>query len=690
MFDFFQKSLRNKLLLTFIIIGFLPFLTLLIYTLFLSETKIVNKIVVEQFDRTQAVMKLLNNHLTSLTKEINFLASLDLMDDFLAEDLDKRISRLLIQKSNDFNLNVTLVAVNMDANIIASSMNNEVSSKFDLKKVTNRDGEYIEGKVLYIYSAVYASFDNSKKLGYLVLEYNLDNLDIYLTHKNSIHSYIVNPKNRLTIGENFSLKLNFTQDEESVISAEHVIIYKKLSSIMDGWYIVYAVDKSVALAFLYDFIRFMLYISVVIFAFIIYVSIKYSKGIVKPIEELTAITNEIINTNNYSVQLDIDSKDEIAILTHSFNNLLQTTSTALEKLEQESKLRLKRFTQLIEVFNTIIQTKNEDECMDISIQQIKMLTNKDDLEFNKEKARYPKGISSLSLTAHEDKECIALYVSDFEKDEKVYFGSIELGMENFGDKNEKDFYNSIASMITLQLDRIRLIDRTMSASRAKSAFISNMSHELRTPLNAIIGFTQYMIAYEELNEDQLDTMGNIESSAHYLLGMINEILDIAKIEAGKMEAHMEDVNILELVQSAYTMLQPLANDKNFEFNLIHDNFENIHANTDPKMFKQIVINLISNSIKFTQEGFVTIELLNDTNKIFVSVKDSGIGIAADDMKQLFNDFTQVENVMQKQHKGTGLGLSLSKKMAYILGGDIELMSEGVGCGTTSLFSIKIV
>lgn len=678
MFDFFQKSLRNKLLVTFIAIGFLPFLTLLIYTLFLSETKIVSKIVIEQFDRTQAVMKLINNHLASITKEVNFLSSLDLMDDLLAEDIDKRVSRLLIQKSNDFNLKVVLMALNMEANIIASSSSDVTVNKFDITKFTSTQGEYIEGKKLYIYSSVCASFDKSKRLGFLLLEYELDNLDIYLTHKDSMNSYIINPKDSLTIGENLSLNLSFSKDENSVINDEHVIIYKKLSSILSDWYIVYAVDKSVALAFLYDFIRFMLYISVVIFILIIYFSIKYSKGIVKPIEELTAITNEITNTHNYSVELHVDSKDEIAILTHSFNEMLKTTSFALAKLEEENKLRLKRFIQLIEVFNTIIQTKNEDECMDVSIEQIKILTNKSDLQFNKE------------ISRHVDKECIALYVSDFEKNEKVYFGSIELGLDSFEDKNEKDFYNSIASMITLQLDRIRLIERTMSASRAKSAFISNMSHELRTPLNAIIGFTQYMIAYEELNEDQLDTMGNIESSAHYLLSMINEILDIAKIEAGKMEAHTEDVNILELVQSSHSMLQPLAKDKNIGFDLIIENFENKYYKTDPKMFKQIVINLLSNAIKFTQEGHVELELYNNANTIFVSVKDSGIGISNEEMKQLFNDFTQVENVMQKQHKGTGLGLSLSKKMAHILGGDVTLSSEGIGHGTASLFSIKIV
>jgi signal transduction histidine kinase len=244
-------------------------------------------------------------------------------------------------------------------------------------------------------------------------------------------------------------------------------------------------------------------------------------------------------------------------------------------------------------------------------------------------------------------------------------------------------------MITLQLDRIRLIERTTSASKAKSAFISNMSHELRTPLNAIIGFAQFMIEYEELNDDQKDTVGNIESSAQYLLSMINEILDIAKIEAGKMEAHIEDVNILDIVQSSYNMLYPLAKDKNIKFDFIFDNFENKKYQTDPQIFKQIVVNLISNAIKFTQEGSIQLELYNENENLHVKVKDSGIGISEDNIKHLFNDFTQLENVMQKSHKGTGLGLSLSKKMANILGGDVTLESDGIGHGTISTFSLQI-
>ena len=677
MFDFFQKSLRNKLLVTFIAVGFLPFLTLLIYTLFLSETRIVNKIVIEQFDRAQVVMKLINNNLLSLNNEIRFIGSLDLMDDILAEDIDKRIARLLAQKSSDIGSNNTLLVINTHGTLIASSSTKESDQKkFATKEfLQENSGEYIKNDTLYIYSKIYASFDKKRELGFLILEYSLNNLDIYLTHKNSIHSYIINPKNNLHIGEDLSLPLNFTQKNDSIINNKYVIVYQKIPTVMKDWYIVYAVDKSVALAFFYDFVRFMLYISIVIFLFILYLSFKISKGVVKPIEDLTHITDDIINTHNYTTQLEIHTQDEIAILSHSFNNMLKTTSLALDKLEEENRLRLKRFIQLIDTFNTIIQTKTEDECIETSIKQIKLLTNKSDLQFQKESLK------------HTDNEHISLHVTNFEDQSTLYFGAIDLGFEIYADENEKNFYNSIANMIILQLDRIRLINKTMSASRAKSAFISNMSHELRTPLNAIIGFSQYMITYEELEDDQKEVMLNIESSAHYLLEMINEILDIAKIEAGKMEAHPQETDILELVQSCYKMLQPLADDKGLEFHLTTESFQDKIYTTDPKMFKQIVLNLISNAIKFTKEGFINLELSNEKETLLFKVTDSGIGIAKESIDQLFNDFTQVENVMQKQHKGTGLGLSLSKKLAHILGGDITLKSNGIGHGTISSFTL---
>ena len=673
MINFFVKSLRNKLFITFIIIGFLPFITLLVYSIFLSEAKIVNKIIIDQYDRVEDVVHLIDNRINSLQKEVDFLSTLDVMDDILVDDIDKRVTRLLTQKALDLGDSITLMALNKDMQIVSSSDITKLLKRFQTPLALDK-GSYLKGKELYMYSKVLSTFDKTKDLGYIVLQCNLDNLSVYMPHLKNIHAYIINQNSHLSVGEPLKLDIHFTKDKDSFINKEHVVVYKQLHSTLKNFYMVYAVDKEIALEYLYDFIKFMLYVSVVILLLIIYISQKFSKTIVKPVEDLTFTVENIIKTQNYSVTLPSSTKDEIAKLTQAFNKLLKTTDSALQRLEDESKHRLKRFIQLIDIFNTIIQTQNEQECMDTSVKQINILTHKTNIHFSKSHVNSDKSIE--------------LYLTDFDNEKKIYFGSIIFD-ELVEDRYEKEFYNSIAAMITLQLDRIRLIEKTMSASRAKSAFISNMSHELRTPLNAIIGFAQYLIAYEELSEDQQDTVSNIESSAQYLLGMINEILDIAKIEAGKMEAHIESVDILALMQGSYEMLQPLAKSKELHFELISDNYVSKDYQTDSKMFKQIVINLISNAIKFTQEGSVQISLFNDDGRLYIRVKDSGVGISDEDIKGLFNDFTQVENVMQKQHKGTGLGLSLSKKMAHILNGDVVLESEGPGKGTTSTFYIKI-
>jgi signal transduction histidine kinase/HAMP domain-containing protein len=673
MFNFFHKSLRNKIFVIFTAIGLLPFVTLLIYTIFLTQTKIVNQTIVEQLDRTDVVIKLIKNHLDSLQKEVDFLSQLDLMDDLLAEDIDKRISRLLSQKANDLNLDADFFIINEKKIIIASSNKEYISKPFT---ETEQYGKtHIKNSYLYITSKIKPSFDETQLLGTLILKYNLENLNTYMTHNKNIQSYIFNPNENLYIGKEIPLKIDVNSNSNYLIDDNYVIVYKKLSSSLSDFYIVYTVEKNTALEFLHDFMRFMLVMGFILFLLIIYVSVKYSKEVVKPIEDLTHITQEIIKTQDYSGKLDINTQDEIATLSNSFNNMLQTTTNALQKLENENKLRLKRFTQLINVFNTIIQTKTEDECIDISMQEIKQITANENLHFHK------------TIKKSKAKEYTDIYVTDFEKDIKIYFGSIELDLNQLQDKNEKDFYNSIASMVALQLDRIRLIERTMSASKAKSAFISNMSHELRTPLNAIIGFAQYLVVYEELNEDQIDTISNIESSAEYLLSMINEILDIAKIESGKMEARYESVSMLELIQNSVEMLSPLVYDKELEFSFDDSKFTNQQIITDPKMLKQVIINLLSNAIKFTKDGAIQVELTEDTDNIYVHITDSGVGISAENIDKLFQDFTQLDSVMHKQHKGTGLGLSLSKKMAKILGGDVTLTSKGIGKGVTATLTI---
>ncbi|WP_428738321.1 ATP-binding protein [Sulfurimonas sp.] len=671
--NFLNKYLRSKLLVMFIAIGVVPFVTLLIYIIHLSQTKMVDKLVVEQFEKTRLVAKFIDNRLTSLSNEVKFLSALDVMDDLLVEDMDKRVSRLLTQKANDLKNTVVAFCVNPKGQIVASSSTKRLQKEYKTKNFHGTFGSYIREKKLYIYNQIFASFDKKQSLGYLVFEYNLDDLDNYLLHSSHTHAYIINKDSNEKIGDDFLLNASFIESQKSIIDSQHIIVYTSLTNVLKDWYIVYAVDKSIALEFLFDFIRFMLYISGFIALIIIYASFKFSKDVVKPIQTLTKTAQEITQTQNYATQVEIDSEDELSILTSSFNDMLQTTSDALEKLEEENQLRLKRFIQLIEVFNTIIQTKDEQECINIATQQIKILTDREAFYFQTDK--------KLKL----NEEYIKLYVTNFEEYKKVYFGSIELGIKSFRDENEKKFYDSIGTMITLQLDRIRLIDRTMEASRAKSTFISSMSHELRTPLNSIIGFSQYMITCEELNDEQQDVMANVESSAQYLLGMINDILDIAKIEAGKMEVKFQDVDLVAILEGIYNMLMPLASEKELGFLFDYKNFTLQNYKTDPKLFQQVVVNLISNAIKFTQQGVIEISLYNDEQKVYVKIKDTGIGISKEDSDKLFNDFSQLDNPLQKNHQGTGLGLSISKKMAKLLKGDVVLSSQGEGRGSEAVF-----
>ncbi len=663
-----KKSLRLKLLVNFLFVSLFPFAILFLYVLFFTQTKIVDKSIIEQYKRIESVSSQIDTQLHSLQKELFFLASLDLMDDILAEDIDKRVTRLLAKKANDLGEKIDLFVVDTQQKIVASSEDSLLNHSFKLP-VQLKNNFYIQKGTLLLFTKIYASFNKEKTVGHLILQYDLKNLDTYLIHTQSRHSYITNCAD-FHLGDRTKLAVSLEKQKADVITKEHVIVYKKLGSFLKNYYLVYAVDKSLALKFMYDFIYFMVYISVFGLLMILLLALRYSKSLVLPIEKLTNATQEIGKSHNYSQTLVVSSMDEIGVLTSSFNAMLHTTSQTLQTLEVENRLRLQRFIQLIELFNSIIQTKDETECIEVAIEEMKTITQKHDLKFLKQKT--PEGID--------------LYVSDFEKNEKIYFGSISLSVEGFSDTNEERFYTSIANMIMLQLDKIRLIHRTTAASNAKSAFISTMSHELRTPLNAIIGASQFLISYENISDEQQDTVANIESSAHYLLNMINEILDIAKIESGKMEVHKTEVNLSEIAQSSYNMLQPLAEDKGLAFEFLQEKEQDFSLFTDMKILQQILINLLSNAIKFTQKGFVKMELHTDAEKLIISISDSGIGIAQEDIALLFHEFSQLENPMQKKYKGTGLGLSLSRKMAHLLDGDVTLHSDGLGQGTTAILT----
>jgi signal transduction histidine kinase len=215
---------------------------------------------------------------------------------------------------------------------------------------------------------------------------------------------------------------------------------------------------------------------------------------------------------------------------------------------------------------------------------------------------------------------------------------------------------------------------------------------LRTPLNAIIGFTGTLLMKlpGPLLPDQENQLNTIQTSARHLLLLINDLLDLAKIESGKIELHFEPVAIQSVIEEISNTLRPMAEAKGLRFEInIHQ--PNIIFYTDRRALSQIIINLTNNAIKFTESGFVRLELSHLTSDdtggapiMKIDVIDSGVGIREEDQQKLFIAFEQIDNTTTRRHEGTGLGLYLSQKLATLLGGRIIFQSQVILGSTFSL------
>ncbi len=249
---------------------------------------------------------------------------------------------------------------------------------------------------------------------------------------------------------------------------------------------------------------------------------------------------------------------------------------------------------------------------------------------------------------------------------------------------------------TREIELELINEELVSANRAKDQFLANTSHELRTPLNAIIGFSELLsdVRAGELSAKQHRYVGHVHNSGKRLLTIINDLLDISKIEAGMMEIHETSFNPVQFGQQVAAELTPLARAKDIELNLLTPAEKNLNIQADRDKLHQVLVNLIGNAIKFTPDGGhvdVEIELEGDVqhgseSTLSCHIQDNGIGIAAEDQEKIFLPFTQSSGGLDRAHGGTGLGLSLAKRMVELLGGSITLKSEPA---TGSTFSITL-
>jgi signal transduction histidine kinase/DNA-binding response OmpR family regulator/HPt (histidine-containing phosphotransfer) domain-containing protein len=249
---------------------------------------------------------------------------------------------------------------------------------------------------------------------------------------------------------------------------------------------------------------------------------------------------------------------------------------------------------------------------------------------------------------------------------------------------------SFANVTELERSKLAAED----ANSAKSEFLANMSHEIRTPMNAILGFTDWLRrGMAESPEEQQEYLATIHSSGKHLLRLINDILDLSKIEAGKLEIDRIDQNPYDIINDVASILSVRAQDKGIELITEFDNDLPILVHTDDVRLRQVLTNLTGNAIKFTSEGQVKIltrliENPNDQDELQICISDTGIGMTPEQASKIFDPFVQADSSVTRKFGGTGLGLSISKRIVEALGGAITVKSE-VGVGTELKFNIKI-
>ena len=228
-----------------------------------------------------------------------------------------------------------------------------------------------------------------------------------------------------------------------------------------------------------------------------------------------------------------------------------------------------------------------------------------------------------------------------------------------------------------------------AANQAKSMFLANMSHELRTPLNAVLGYAQILQRDATLTAKQKESADIIQRSGEYLLTLINDVLDLSKIEAQRLELTITDFHFPRFLQEIVDLFQIRAQQKDIVFKYVQSSHLPLMVKADEKRMRQILINLLGNAIKFTPSGSVTLNVSYAAPQVCFQIKDNGVGIAQEDLESIFKPFHQVGDYIKAKSEGTGLGLSITKKLVDLMGGNIKVDSQ-LGQGSTFSISFNLI
>jgi len=663
-----MTSIKQKMVLAFLIVSVLPFAVSIFFVFQKGKEQLKDTITEQQFVQLNFIQKTILKDFNNLNTELFFWSGNQILNDILVEDIDKRIQKFLISIKEKRGLIGELLITDDFGKIIASTKNNFIGKSLSKKYLLEYFSDlhkfpYLEKKVIKILAPVFSNF-REKEIGYMIILLYPEFFSQYTYTSKTGASSIFNRKEHLFVGKEMPIPKNMVNTGFFEYE-NNLILFKQIEeNYLRNWYILLQIDKSriynpiISMEKIYSGVAFL---GIFLILFLSYLT---ASKLVKPIKQLTETAEYISKTRNYSIRAKTYQDDEIGILTKAFNNMLNEIQTALNKIEKENQERLKLFANLIEIFNKITKASSEKEVISIVTGELKKFMNIRNINFVEIPLK--KGVNIPIST-----ETVKGYI----------FFDLQRNISN----EEKKFFNSIGRMVNLYIERLELLNKAKSASKAKSLFISNISHELRTPLNSIIGFAQF-IQMTSYDENLKRAAKSIEISGKHLLEIINDILDFAKIEAEAIKINKRKFNLNNLLQEINTIIEPLATEKNLK--LIIPLSLHVELETDYRLLKQVLINLLSNAVKFTEKGYIKLEVIEGNNKICFHIIDTGIGIEPEKLSEIFKPFTQLENPLQKKNKGTGLGLTISQNYINILGGKLYAKSEGKYKGSEFYFCIK--
>lgn len=662
-----EQHLAVKLLLLIFLTAAVPYAAILIYSHWSEERLYTERFFDEQREQLRLVSERVRTHFTQLDRELAFLAGAISADDILENDSRRQVALLLERYKAVFDFKLDLLAIGINGRVLASTRGGRGGDYEHYRAfetgVGHTSGVEAGDNLLLFEAPVYSGTGRDRIVGYLVMEYPFENLRRFNLEGRLGQTVLFHPGKKRAIGSpvpTFSMPV-----AEGVYESEDAIwFYRTLGDTPAGWYAAYRIDRAQQRMGMRELNRFLLIMFLIGIGGIAVAAYWFSRRIVAPIGALQAQVSEMIRTGRYAQTVAVERTDEIGQLAASFNLLAEDIQKAFAALRRENFNRLRRLTQMIGLFNRLIQTEEESVCLKTALGQLKTLAPEYDVRFS----RYSKESGMPSL-----------YVYDFDHGTLKYYGSLILP-ENLAEE-EQAFFRAIAAMIAARIEQIRAFKRLHRDSAAKTAFISHLSHDLRTPLHAILSQTQFLIGYSHLDAADLEHVGGIENAAEQLLGMINDLLDLARLDAGKYEPELETLaaaDVVGIMDEVGMLLLPLAEQKHIALR-VSDRIPEGSVVADRRFLRRIILNLVSNAVKFTDSGSVSCRIEKTEGALCLLVQDTGRGMTHETLEHLFEPFVQSER--QDRERGSGLGLALSLRFARLFGAELMLFSEGPGKGS---------